>query len=392
MKFFRHLPLLLALCLAPVAQAETYPPEVEAMLQPMPEQAVMMGNLVMTIDEAVQDAVQTQMNALMTEENKEAVCLTDPETGLTLDTPTCWGSAVVMNAATGQVRALVRESDKETGFDLSFSPAFMPGATFRPLAAAAALDKGLLTLDSMVEATSFTAEEENRDAHIFTAPEGAPALLSVREALTADNESAAARIALACGPALYQHMLEAFGLTDPTGIGIQGDSSCDIEDLEEVVEQNSPVLGQMGAGTDFVRVSLLQLASVYATLANGGERITPRVIQGLRLNDGVRMLPTLPAEHRRVVSEETAAALCSVLNNRTLSASTCDTYFDVDRDCDGTEAPDLPAHIFVRIVHMGNTPYVIAVVLHGYRMQEKDVAKDMADAILPLVNPTPNAE
>ncbi len=401
---FRSLLFTLLLSSAAV-YAEPYSPEVEAMLRPLPEKAVMMGNLVMTVDEGVQAAVQAQMDALMAEENKEEVYLTNPETGVTRTaTHRHWGSAIVMNAATGQLLALVRKSDQEADFDLSFSPAFMPGATFVPLAAAAALDKGILTLDSEVDAATFTIEEENGDAcaliapegaparmllvcrppgfqPILIAPEGAPARMSVREALTAGNEPAAARIALACGPALYQSTLEAFGLADPTGIGIQGDSACDIEDLEEVPGQNSLVLATMGAGTDCVRVSLLQLASVYATLANGGERITPRVIQGLRLNDGVRMLPTLPAEHRRVVSAETAAVLCSVLNNRTLSANTCDTGWDMDE----TEAPDFFDHIFVRIMHQGDTPYVIAVILHAYATHEKDVAKDMADVILPLL-------
>lgn len=382
MRFFRHTALALILGLAAASHAEPYSPEVEAMLRPLPEKAVMMGNLVMTVDEGVQAAAQAQMDALMAEENKEEVYLTNPETSVTRPaTHRHWGSAIVMNAATGQLLALVRKSDQEADFDLSFSPAFMPGATFVPLAAAAALDKGILTLDSEVDAATFTIEEENGDACALIAPEGAPARMSVREALTAGNEPAAARIALACGPALYQSTLEAFGLADPTGIGIQGDSACDIEDLEEVPGQNSLVLATMGAGTDCVRVSLLQLASVYATLANGGERITPRVIQGLRLNDGVRMLPTLPAEHRRVVSAETAAVLCSVLNNRTLSANTCDTGWDMDE----TEAPDFFDHIFVRIMHQGDTPYVIAVILHAYATHEKDVAKDMADVILPLL-------
>lgn len=362
MKFFRQTALALIFGLAAASHAETYSPEVEAMLRPLPEKAVMMGNLVLTVDEDAQNAAQECMANLM-QRNESIV----------------WGCGMVINAATGQLLALVKESREDVAYDLAFTPVIVPGATFRVLGTAAALDKGLLTLDSKVEATPFTLEDEE-DRCEFTAPAGAPATLSVREALLTDNAPTAARIALTCGPALYQQTLDSFGLTKATGIGIQGDSACDLEDLTDVSAQ-SPVLAAMGAGQEYVRVSLLQLASVYATLANGGERITPRVIQGLRLNDGVRMLPTLPAEHRRVVSAETAAVLCSVLNNRTLSANTCDTGWDMDE----TEAPDFFDHIFVRIMHQGDTPYVIAVILHAYATHEKDVAKDMADVILPFL-------
>lgn len=297
MRFFRRTALALMFGLAAASHAEPYSPEVEAMLRPLPEKAVMMGNLVMTVDEAAQNAAQECIAGLMQK-----------------DEHIVWSCGIVMNAATGQLLALVKESREEVAYDLAFSPVIVPGATFRVLGTAAALDKGLLTLDSKVEATPFILEdEEDLCEFAVTAPAGAPAALSVREALLTDNAPAAARIALTCGPALYQQTLDSFGLTKPTGIGIQGDSACDLEDLTDAAESSSPVLAAMGAGQEYVRASLLQLASVYATLANGGERITPRVIQGLRLNDGVRMLPTLPAEHRRVVSKETAENILSVI-------------------------------------------------------------------------------
>lgn len=360
MRFFRHTALALMFGLAAASHAEPYSPEVEAMLRPLPEKAVMMGNLVMTVDEAAQNAAQECMAGLMQR-----------------DEHIVWSCAIVMNAATGQLLALVKESREEVAYDLAFSPVIVPGATFRVLGTAAALDKGLLTLDSKVEATPFTLEDEE-DFCEFAAPADAPAALSVREALLSDNAPAAARIALTCGPALYQQTLDSFGLTKATGIGIQGDSACDLEDLTDAAENGSPVLAAMGAGQEYVRASLLQLASVYATLANGGERITPRVIKGLRLNDGVRMLPTLPAEHRRVVSAETAAALCGVLAGQTLTADSLDTE---------DEAKETrPVRIAVRMELAGDTPLLIAVALCG------ETDDNQATAVLEslLNNNTPN--
>lgn len=357
MRFIRRTALALILGLAAASHAEPYSPEVEAMLRPMPEKAVMMGNLVMTVDENMQAAAQDIMAGLMQR-----------------DEHIVWGSAIVMNAATGQLSALVKESRGEVDFDLAFSPVFAPGVLLRPVAVAAALDKGILTLDDTVESTSFTVEDEE-DICEFTAPAGTPATLNVREALLTDNAPAAARIALACGPELYQQALDSFGLTKATGIGIQGDSACDVEDLTDASAE-SPVLAAMGAGQEYVRVSLLQLASVYATLANGGERITPRIIKGLRLNDGVRMLPTLPAEHRRVVSEQTAAALYTVLAQQPLSATSNDSEY---------------GHVSctIALLRRGETPLILAIAIGG----ENADSQAAAAAIIPFLNPeTPNAE
>ncbi|MCQ2364767.1 MAG: hypothetical protein MJ051_04350 [Akkermansia sp.] len=360
MKSFRRTALALILGLAAASHAETYSPEVEAMLRPLPEKAVLMGNLVLTVDEAAQNATQDIMAELMRGDENIA-----------------WGCGMVMNAATGQLLALVKESREEADYDLALAPVIVPGATFRVLGTAAALDKGLLTLDSSVEATPFILKDEE-DLCEFTAPAGAPAALSVREALLSDNAPAAARIALTCGPALYQQTLDSFGLTKATGIGIQGDSACDLEDLTDAAENGSPVLAAMGAGQEYVRASLLQLASVYATLANGGERITPRIIKGLRLNDGVRMLPTLPAEHRRVVSEETASALCGVLAGQTLTACSLDTEDEAEET--------RPVRVAVRMELAGDTPLIIAVALCG----ETDDNQATAAAESLLNNNTPN--
>lgn len=331
--------ILITLLLSPAAvHAEPYSPEVEAMLRPLPEKAVMMGNLVLTVDEDAQNAAQECMAEMMKKDENIA-----------------WGCAIVMNAATGQLLALVKESRENVAYDLAFTPVIVPGATFRVLGTAAALDKGLLTLDSAVDAGSFTLEDEE-DLCEFSAPAGAPATLSVREALLTDNAPAAARIALTCGPALYQQTLDSFGLTKATGIGIQGDSACDLEDLTDVSAE-SPVLAAMGAGQEYVRASLLQLASVYATLANGGERITPRVIKGLRLNDGVRMLPTLPAEHRRVVSAETAEKILSVIAPRDAWGSPALATVSKDTAEDAEEARSI---VCVVCTDVRRTPLVFA--------------------------------
>jgi cell division protein FtsI (penicillin-binding protein 3) len=68
-------------------------------------------------------------------------------------------------------------------------------------------------------------------------------------------------------------------------------------------------------------VSAMQIASVYATIANGGVRVTPRIINGLVDADG-DVHPTEPGPTRRVVSPQAAATVSQMLEEVTTSKGT----------------------------------------------------------------------
>jgi cell division protein FtsI (penicillin-binding protein 3) len=61
-----------------------------------------------------------------------------------------------------------------------------------------------------------------------------------------------------------------------------------------------------------ISVTPLQMAAVYAAIANGGEYIRPSLVKAIVDPDG-RVTPAEPAPRRRVISVENATALRSML-------------------------------------------------------------------------------
>lgn len=217
MKFFRNIFLLTVMSLAAAAQAETYSPEVEAMLKPMPDRVMMMGNIMLTMDEEVQARTQEELAAAMQSSHAVRGCM------------------IVLNAATGHVLAM----DSKGAVDVEEN-----------FALAARLPQQATPAAALLHAA---AEKEG---------------ITLRE------------------------LTERLSLNEGTGVGVQGDEACVLTEDGQVET-----------------LSAMHLASVLASFANGGERVQPRVIKGLRLEDGQRYLPTLPAPVTCVVSAETAAAV-----------------------------------------------------------------------------------
>ncbi|MDU5018748.1 MAG: penicillin-binding transpeptidase domain-containing protein, partial [Corynebacterium sp.] len=103
------------------------------------------------------------------------------------------------------------------------------------------------------------------------------------------------------GQEKYAEYLKKFGLGNTTGIELPNESAGSVPDLEQWsggTFANLPI----GQGQSW---TTLQMASVYQALANGGERIEPRIIDSVKGPDGKDEKLEEP-EKNQVVSPETA--------------------------------------------------------------------------------------
>ena len=71
----------------------------------------------------------------------------------------------------------------------------------------------------------------------------------------------------------------------------------------------------MGIGQDKLLVTPLQMATVAQTIANGGVRMEPRLVEKVVDPDGRTIDEPLPEEAERVMSEESAAQLGDMMRN-----------------------------------------------------------------------------
>jgi cell division protein FtsI (penicillin-binding protein 3) len=99
-----------------------------------------------------------------------------------------------------------------------------------------------------------------------------------------------------------------FGFGRPTGVGFPGEAS-GLMPSDAVWTDLTRATVSYGAG---VAVTPLQMASVYATVANGGTWVQPRLVRGTVDADGV-VVEAEPSPRRRVVRPETADVLTRML-------------------------------------------------------------------------------
>ncbi|MFF2081944.1 penicillin-binding transpeptidase domain-containing protein [Kitasatospora sp. NPDC058162] len=105
--------------------------------------------------------------------------------------------------------------------------------------------------------------------------------------------------------------LRKFGVAQPTGLKFPGEASGMLKKPEDLVASEKY---NISFGQGPMQMNALQATSVYSTIANGGVRVAPSIVQGITGPDG-KYTPTPPGEQTRVVSEQTAKTLTSMLES-----------------------------------------------------------------------------
>ena len=286
------------------------------------------------------------------------------------------GSVLVVDVETGEILAMVNApgfdpNDRATlvGDALrnrAVTDVFEPGSTQKIVTIAAAIDSG-----SVTAATSFDIPERI-ERHDTTFEDSIDMLgpHTVTEIVTNSSNLGTILIGERIGATTLHRYLDAFGAGRATGVDYPGEPSGLLRPPEEWCATTCL------AGTSIgyrVSVTPLQMATVYAAIANGGVWVQPHLVREVIDGDGASR-PTVPAV-RRVVSSETAHILLAMLEavvdrgTGTLAAvpghrvggktGTTERYdFELQRYSD----TDVVAS-FIGVAPIDNPRVVIAVVL-----------------------------
>ncbi|GGI04315.1 peptidoglycan D,D-transpeptidase FtsI family protein [Egicoccus halophilus] len=196
-------------------------------------------------------------------------------------------------------------SDPETWRNRAVTDVFEPGSVQKALTVAAALEEGLVSATS-ARPTSRSVQAGGRtfrDPHPFPG-----AQWTLGDMVERSSNVGTIELAQQLGPERLYDYLREFGYAQPTGVGFPGESSGLLMPTENWWGTSLPTIS-IGQG---VAVTLMQLATSYATLANDGVARTPRIVRGTVGEDG-RLTPTASGGERRVVSPDTAGQVRSLL-------------------------------------------------------------------------------
>jgi penicillin-binding protein 1A len=194
--------------------------------------------------------------------------------GAAAGAPVLQGMVIVLDPATGAVRALVGGRDfASSQFDRAFQARRQPGSTFKPLVYAAALESGLpptARLETTPVAIETTGSPVWRPGdHVADTVQS----LSLRSALAVSSNNAAVRLGQWVGEQRVATLGRRLGLTTPI-----------------------PPYPSIHLGS--AEVVPAELVAAFATFGNGGYRVTPTLIERVEDLRGNVVWQAPPVRHQ----------------------------------------------------------------------------------------------
>ncbi|ROO85144.1 peptidoglycan synthetase FtsI [Actinocorallia herbida] len=215
-----------------------------------------------------------------------------------------------------------QEAPESATRNLAVQEPFEPGSTGKIVTAAALLEEGLVTPEQAFT-VPYSVRRAGREFHDAKFHETQRLTFAGILATSSNVGTILAGEPLAKED-LHRY-LRAFGFAEPTGVNLPGETP---GLLARPADWSGADRYPISYG-QAVSVSSLQMASVYATIANGGVRTTPSVVAGTYDERG-RFVPAAAPSSRRVVSPDTARRLSvmmeAVVNRGTARGARLDGY------------------------------------------------------------------
>src|SRR5690606_5651918 len=190
--------------------------------------------------------------------------------------------------------------------DVATRVVFDPGSVHKPIVFGAALQEGVIAPGDTLVINPTIREGDQVFADTTWHPPGTE--LTLPAIMAFSSNVGTIMIADELGPEKLYEYQRAFGLGEPTGVGMPGEVAGQLLPPEEWYGSS---YGSVPIGHS-VDVTALQLAAVYGAIANDGVWVRPRRVQAVIRPDGTEEV-TGPPDSRRGRSESNAAYLRELL-------------------------------------------------------------------------------
>jgi len=255
----------------------------------------------LTLDTIIQGIAEEQLQAAVKEHGAES------------------GTAIVLDPFTGKVLALANypgfdpskfgETEGDVRRDRAVTDPYEPGSIWKPFVLAWAIEKGIVKPTDIIDCGSGTyvdpAGRVVRDTH-------AVGVATVAEVLIKSSNVGMTKIGWKMGiPTLYEGITK-FGFGHRTGVELPGDQGGIVKPLSQ---WNKGTMTSASFGYE-VAATPMQLVRGYATFANGGYLVTPRIVGAVESEPGkvvpwsqVAATPVAP----QIISPATAETMRGIM-------------------------------------------------------------------------------
>ena len=228
------------------------------------------------------------------------------------------GTIVVQNPKTGEILGMAnRPSFNPNNFDTvtdaslfensAISDTYEPGSTFKSVVMSIGLETGMVSPNTVHDGGSYKILPGGAEVHNALDVDFGPETMT--EVLQHSSNLGAMWVAELVGEDRFYRGLVSFGIGQPTGIDLQGESAgiLPLPGQADWSEANF-YTNAFGQG---LAVTPIQLVNAVSVLANGGVLMTPHVVKEIKVKSGNKSIDPKPVH--RVISEKTSHTITQML-------------------------------------------------------------------------------
>ena len=258
-------------------------------------------NVVLTIDSYVQDVVEKELQSIVETFNPRAatIIVSDPYTGEMLGL----GNYPSFNPNN------YSKSEDEARKNRALTDILEPGSTFKIVAATAALEEGVVDVDTLIDCTQPIAVMPDGYRLRLPKDDHAMGVLTVGEVISKSSNRGAAHLGFKLGRSSFYDWVEKYGFGKYSGLDL-GVESRGI--LKPPTKWDRLTLSRMTMGHS-IAATPIQIHMATGTLANGGMLMTPRVVSSITNYEGEKVVEFGPLPKRKVFSRDTAQTVTQLL-------------------------------------------------------------------------------
>jgi cell division protein FtsI (penicillin-binding protein 3) len=236
-----------------------------------------------------------------------------------IDTKSSMGMGILMDPHTGAILAMATRPAYDPNYYESYTDqqrkniaivdVFEPGSAFKIVAAAAALEEGLINRQTMINCENGGFNPYGhyiKDYH----PLG---VVPFEECFAQSSNVAIIKVAKMIGPDRFEQWIRAFGYGERSSRDFPaGSESRGI--FRPRKQWNGLSMGSLPMGQE-IAVTMPQLARSFAVIANGGYLVEPYFVERAIAKDGTVTYQHQQDTRKRVISEETAKTMRELLGH-----------------------------------------------------------------------------
>lgn len=255
------------------------------------------NNIILTIDRTIQYITEKHLKNTVTKYSAKS------------------GMAIIMVPQTGAILALANYPlynpnsfklyKKESWRNRCITDPFEPGSTMKIFSAAAAIESGGCTSNTIFfcENGSYQIGDDTvHDTHSY-------GWLSVQKIIKYSSNIGAIKMSEMIGPQSFHKTLTKFGFGSKSGIDCPGETSGSLSSYKRWSKIDAGAIS-FGHG---ISVSALQLVSAVSAIANKGVVMKPYIVQAIEDRNGEYIKQVKPQKLRQAISEQTAATVAKMM-------------------------------------------------------------------------------